>query len=315
MTQVCACANGFSNSGTSTTPLIKVAKKLIFVPLNDSEGNPNRITLSDVLNQAYFLALVNQADKTKRWYPMPEMLNVDDKRAASTVETFENGSKVFIQQGARDFKALLVNAPQQLVAALQSYRCDEIGVLQIDICNNMIGTLGTDQDACDPIYLYPIRLDEASIDPIFIKMTDKLSQKIELNFSYHMDENDADLRVITQDEAGYNLTNLSGLLQICADYTDIHTTGVTATLKVEGYGTPITPLTDKGLVAADFALYNVTNSASVTISTAVETPAASGIYVITHAAQTIGDEMRLTPTKTGRDYTDVVANTYQIANT
>ena len=288
---------------------------MIFVPLYDGDGNLNKITLTDVLNAAYFTALVNQADKTKRWYPMPEMVNVTDVRGNSTIETFENMSKVFIQQGVRDFKALFVQAPQQLLAALQSYRCDELGVYFVDICNNLIGTLGTDQDACDPSYLYPIRVDQNSIDPIFVKMTDKLSQKIEINFSFHMDENDSDLRVITQEEAGTNLTNLSGLLDICADYASIHTTGVTATLKVVGYGTPITPLTDKGLVAADFALYNVTDSASVTVVSAVETPANSGIYVITHAAQTIGDEMRLTPTKTGRDYSLVVANTWQIAHT
>lgn len=315
-TQACACEYGFSNSGTSNTPLIKVAKKAIIVPLYDSNGDRNKITLSDVLNAAYWAALVNQSDVSKRWFPLPEMKNVDDTRGASTIETFEDNSKVFIQQGARDFKAWFVQAPQQLLAALQSYRCDEVGIFFVDICNSLIGTIGADQDSCEPVYLYPIRIDQNSIDPIFVKMTDKMSQKIELNFSFHMDENDADLRVITLAEAGYNLSGLRGLLDVCHEPSEITTTSFRTQLKVLGYGTPITPLTDKGLVAADFTLFNVTTNLAVAILTSTETsPGVSGIYDITYAAQTIGDILRLTPSKDGRDYTLVVANTFQIANT
>lgn len=315
-TQACACENGLSNSGTSSTPLIKVAKKMIIVPMFDSAGNPNRIAIADVFNQAYWIALVNQSDKSKRWFPLPDMLNVVDERGASTIETFENQSKIFIQQGVRDVKALLVQAPQQLVGALESYRCEDVGAIFVDICNNVIMSLGSDQDDCDPTYLYPIRLDQNSIDPIFMKMTDKASSKIEFNFSFHMDEKDANLRVITQSEAGYNLSNLRGLVDVCADYSNITTTSFTVLLKVKGYGTPVTPQTDKGLVAADFALENTTTGLPVVITSVTETSAGnSGIYDFVIPAQTIGDILELTPSKDGRDYTLVIEDTFQIATT
>lgn len=314
--QACTCEYGFSNSGTDNTPLIKVAKKMIVLPLYDSTGERNKIPFASVFNQAFWQALVDQTDKTKRYYPLPEMKNVEDTRGASTIETMEDNSKVFIQQGARDFKALFVQAPQQLINVLQSYRCDEVGVFFIDLCNNVVGSIGNDQDACEPLYLYPIRIDQNSIDPIFMKMTDKASQKIELNFSFHMDENDGDLRVITQAEAGYNVSLLRGLLDVCAEFSNITTTGFRVALRLIGFGTPITPLMDKGLLAANFTLYNETDSAPIVITSITETvPGVSGLYDAVIPAQTIGDVLELTPSKSGRDYTLVVENTFQIATT
>ncbi|WP_196302365.1 hypothetical protein, partial [Streptococcus pneumoniae] len=62
-----------------------------------------------------------------------------------------------------------------------------------------------------------------------------------------------------------------------------------------------------GLVAGDFALYNVTDSAAVTVGSVAESP--DGTYLITFAAQTANDVLRITPTKAGYDFSAVVALT------
>jgi hypothetical protein len=63
-------------------------------------------------------------------------------------------------------------------------------------------------------------------------------------------------------------------------------------------------------VAGDFALYNVDDSLAVTILTSTESPA--GSYTITYAAQGSGEDLRLTPTKNGYDFSAVVTNLISI---
>jgi hypothetical protein len=76
------------------------------------------------------------------------------------------------------------------------------------------------------------------------------------------------------------------------------------------YGSFLNPVLVEGLVAGDMALYNVTDSASVTITTAVEAP--DGTYTISYATQSVADVLRLTITKDGYDFTAVTANTITI---
>jgi hypothetical protein len=313
MAKACACNAGLSNTGTGCSPFWQVAVKLIVVPYYDSDGNQNSIDLTDTLNQAYFTALINQADTSLRWLPLPSMLNVEDTRAESLMETFENGSMMFVQQGARSFKSIVAGrgATPQLLGNLGTFRCVPFGVYGIDKQGNIIGSIGT-QDPCDITLLYPIRIDENSWDPTWIKPTDKTAQKINIAFYFHMDEDDASLRMITADEHNANLLTVNGLLDVCSEYSNLELTSFTVTLNTY-FGTLLNPVRVEGLVITDFALYNVTDSASVTISTLTET--SDGVYDLTFAAQTGLDELRLTPTQTGYDFAAVVANTIDLPAT
>jgi len=68
------------------------------------------------------------------------------------------------------------------------------------------------------------------------------------------------------------------------------TTGFSAKLTLD-YGNAKTKLPISGLVAGDFVLYNVTDSAAVTISTCTESP--DGTYAFTFTGQTNTDILRL----------------------
>jgi hypothetical protein len=63
---------------------------------------------------------------------------------------------------------------------------------------------------------------------------------------------------------------------------------------------------DEGLLLANFSLFNTTTGLPVVITSVVESP--DGTYDINFAAQSSGDVLRLTPSKNGRDYTEVIAN-------
>ena len=306
MSKACNCNAGLSNTGTGCTPFWNVAVKMIVVPYYDQDGNQNKITLSDTLNAAYFTALLNQADTSLRWLPLPSMLNVEDTRAESLMETFENGSMMMVQQGARSFKAIIAgrDATPQLLGNLETFRCVPFGVYGVDKQGNLIGSIGT-QDLSDITELYPIRIDENSWDPTFVKPTDKTVQKINLGFYFHMDEQDSALRMIEASEIGTNLLTIKGLIDVFPVYTNISQTSFTVDLRTY-YGTLLNPVRVEGLVITDFTLYNVTDTASVNISTCTET--SDGVYTITYTSQTAGDELKLTPTLNGYDFSQVVAN-------
>jgi hypothetical protein len=276
----------------------------ILVPTYDNDGNRNGILLSDTLDQDYFDDLVNETDASKRWYPLPNnMKNVDDVRADIEKETFDDGATAFIREGIRTFKGWMINAPAKLKGKIESVRCVEVGVYLVDKNGNLIGTLSE-----DGLTLYPIQIDKDSMSARFIKATDKTVQKIELMFNYSVEEKDENLAMITCTELGdVELLQLTGLLNISSEYSAIDNTTFTVVLNTE-YGTPLNPVTDKGLVAADFALYNLTTSANITITSVTESTTSPGTYVFVFPSQTNADVLRLTPTKDGRDYTDVVAN-------
>lgn len=297
----CRCGYGMSNTGSGCTPLMKVTKKVIFVPQLDDDGNRNGITIGATLDQTYFDALVNQSDPSKRWFPLPEMKNVKDERADNIVETFEDGSTGFVQEGTREFMGWAVNAPQQLKGKIEAGRCIEMGVYLIDINGNLVGSLSEDRTT-----LYPIKIDKDSISAKFIKATDKTLQKIEFKFNFSIEEHDESLEMITCEELDYEVLNLRGLLDIYADYSLIDNTTFTMRLRTD-YGTPTSPVLDKGLVAADLALYNVTDSLAV-IVTSVTEDTDGGTYVVVFPAQTNADEIRVTPSRDGRDYSEVIAS-------
>jgi hypothetical protein len=296
--KMCDCSASYANTGLpDCKTLMAVAKRMILVPTYDSTGVRNKIAAGDVLNAAYFTALINQADKTKRWYPLPEIVNVEDSRSEPVMETLADGKKIFVNDGPRAFKALMIKQPAQFKAKLDQWRCLGVSAFFVDKEGNLIGsTDGTD--------FYPIIIDNDTLFANLIKTTDTTTQKIELSFEFGSTEDDGDLRIITETEAGTNLLLLEGLLDVnMSAAASISTTTFKTTLTFD-YGTFKTPDKLTGMVAADFALYNVTDSASVSISTCVESP--DGTYTFTYSAQTSGDVLRLTPSVNGFEFTPLL---------
>lgn len=310
------CNYSLSNTGTACTPLIQAAKKFIAVPIFDTTGARNRITIASIPNQAAMQALVDQANESKRWYPIPEVKNVEAVRAENIVESFNDGSQVFIQQGSKTVTAIIVekNAPARLLKALNSFRNIEFGIYVLDKDNNLVGMRNTDG------YLDPIRIDASSWSPRFMDSTDTTAQKIMLNFNWHVNEKDENLDMIASTEfaAGTSIIDLEGLVDIYATVSNISTTGARIYLYAK-FGTQTNPFEDEGRVAADFIssdtlatskIYNQTDAADVSITGVTES--SPGVYDLTWAAQTSADVLIPFLTFSGRDYTNVKSSTITI---
>jgi len=300
----CKCDVGLSNTGTACTPLQAVARQYILTPKFKADGTLNKLDITSTLNTAFWTSQVN-ATAEERWYPLPRVQNVTDEKGDNIVQSFNDGSTAFIAEGARTVVGFLPGQAPHLVGQINDARCSEIAMYVIDKDGNLIGKCIEDG------FLHPICLEDDTISATYVKNDASATVSgVNIAFTWSLDEKDENMSMITVDEMTDGVAGIKGLLDISSSYANISTTGFDVTLTVDGYGTKLTPQLVKGLVAGDFALFNVTDSLSVTILTATESP--DGTYAITFAAQTSADVLRLTPSKDGYNFSAVVTNTITI---
>jgi len=109
--------------------------------------------------------------------------------------------------------------------------------------------------------------------------------------------------MIGASETSIDVKDLQGLQDVtAAAATSIAVTGFVTSL-TGSYGTAVNPNTIKGLLAADFTLYNETTTSSVAITTVTETP--DGTYTFVFGAETSADVLTLALVKDGFEMTDL----------
>jgi hypothetical protein len=306
---ICKCNLGLGNTGTpNCTPLFSVIRKVIFVPTFDNNGNKNSIDLTTTLDAAFLTTQLNAASDV-RWFPLPEMENVVPERAESAFEEAPSGTRAFVKQGSRNITGEIWESAQpRLAGKIKSARCTPTSAYIIDGNGNLIGT----GDPTDTTKLFPVKLDSQSIDAILMFATDTTRQKVNVAFSWDDSVQDEDLYMI---QAGVDFTfdalEAEGLLDILATYSNITTSGFTVELFTE-YGSLKDLVVDSGLVVGDFSAAELSPTpGAVPLTSAAESP--NGTYAIVFTAPaTSGDVIELTPSKDGRDYTAVIANTITI---
>lgn len=285
----CNCNMGLSNTGRpNCVPIQSVTSKTIMVPLKDSTGADNFIDLSSALPT--WSTLINEADASKRWFPLPVFENVDLPKADSTFDEANSGRMVFIRQGKRSFAGELwaEDSSPTLLGKLQNNRCVDFGVYLIDVNGNLVGSKVGEG-------LYPIPVDNPSFDPKLMFATDTTVQKIMVAFDFDRLFDESTMYMITPTEAGVNFNTLEGLIDV--NVTNAVKTSTTLTFDaVLDYGTALNPIKFIGAVSADFDLQNLTTGLAVSV-TAVENT--DGNYTLTYTAPTTGNSMELTIAKTG----------------
>lgn len=305
------CSLTVANTGFGCTPIMEVVEKFIEVSYFKEDGTINEIDLTDTFNLAYFTALVNDADETLRWYPLPFVKNMVDERADSDFESFDDKTRIERQVGIRSVKTIITTlgnnagaVSPQMVGKINDKKCKVSGLFGITKSKQLVGEMINDG------FLAPIRIDNGSLSAILVKTgSGAITQKINLGFDWHIDVQDERLRTLEADEMTTDISLINGLLDVTSTYSAIGQTSFKATLKTI-FGTVLNPVLVEGLVAGDMALYNITDSANMAITTAVEAP--DGTYTISYASQTVADVLRLTITKDGYDFTAVTANTITI---
>ncbi len=309
MSDNCNCDdNGLNNTGVpGCITDFGVTKKVFMMPLVASDGTRNKLDRTQTMDATYINAMINHTDASKRLYPIPgELKNVANTKSENITQSFDDGSVYFIAEGRRSWTGIYPNLNQIFAGQLKASRCVNFGIYEIDNNGSLLGD--TNGEGSDDVY--PITVDRNTWAPLWNRKTDTVLQNTTLTFQFPSSVLDENLIVIPSSEfIGINLLNVNGLIDVLSTNTSLIASGSTTVWIVKlytKYGTKAT-----GLLAADFAVYNVTDSAAKIISSVAESP--NGTYAITISTlETAADVLRLTPTKTGFDYTEVVANTAEV---
>jgi len=289
----CNCNAGLSNTGRpGCVPIQSVTASLIMVPLKDNSGVLNGIDLNSAL--PVWNDLINEADASKRWFPLPSFENVELPKADSQFEEANSGRMAFLRQGKRSFSGELWgdDSTPTLLDKLNAGRCVNFGIYIVDVNGNLIGSKSNG-------YLYPIPVDEQSWDPRFMFATDSTVQKIMLGFDFERLFDEGTMYMITADEAGVDFNALSGLIDVnLVEVSQVSTTTLVFDASFD-YGTALNPIVLQGAVLADFALYDNTAGSSLTIDAINEGP--NGTYTIVQGANlfTPNNEYTLSLSKEG----------------
>lgn len=283
----CNCDSGLSNMGVPNCQTIQsVTKKLIYVPTFGSNGTRNGIAISDVLDQAYVDGKIQAANPADRWYPTPYIENVEDTKGDSTFESLNNGSNIFIQEGARTFTGVHIKQSTTFLGKLKSGRCVNFGVYMVDIDGTLTGSISSDGQT-----LYPIAVDKETFNPVLVKATDTTVQKIQVSFEFDRIERDENLKSISAGDISASLLTTNGLISSNLEATSFTATGGTLTVTMD-YGTFGKGIKVEGLELADISVFNVTTSTAVTVATVTE--GSAGVYTLAYASGvTTADELRI----------------------
>ncbi|CAB4152464.1 hypothetical protein UFOVP611_12 [uncultured Caudovirales phage] len=273
----CNCNAGLSNTGRpNCVPIQSVTSSFIMVPIRANDGTFNRIDLTAPV--PVWDDLVNEADASKRWFPLPAFENVELPKADTQFEEANSGRMVFLRQGKRSFAGELwaEDSTPTFLGKLMTNRCVEFGIYFVDVNGNLIGSKVGD-------YLYPIPVDNPSWDPKFMFATDTTTQKIMVGFDFDRLFDESTMYMITPTEAGLNFSDLKGLVDV--NYLNVvenANTDLTFDLKLD-FGTAYNPVLFKGGQLSDFELYNNTTATVETITSVIENLPTEGNYTLSFA--------------------------------
>ena len=298
MSNPCSCDAGKSNIQKSKCKnLEQIARRLVLVPEYKNDGTKFEWATVSLITKANMIAAMNAASINDRIFPLAYMEQVEEMRAESDTQEFNSGNLAKIDDGKREFTGFIPYGDPILVKKLKAWGCQKFGLLEVD----KNGNISYYTDKTTELKVQPFLVDENSWDVIYVKAKDKEVPGIMIKFKYRTSVDDAYRRLREASDLDFDaLEELYSLYDVSSTITAISATGFTVELKDE-YGLAV-----QGLEESDFAVYNTTDLAPVTITGAPETSA--GVYAFTFASQTSADVLRLTPTENGYDFSLVVAN-------
>ena len=281
------CSTGLRNSGliNGVKPQGEIFK-LVFTPLVANDESLNRIDLTETLNKAFFDALINNTDKSKRWYPTPILENITDDREDAVFETFNSRRKVYKDKGLRGLTAEIPSRPGRGVPSaylevIRNMNCEKMGFYIVDDCGNLYG------DFSNSAYLAPIPVMPATFDYKSITALGETVHKLMFGFTYDLKFDDSHLGMIySQEIDGISLSDVEGLINLILDSSTLagDDSYVDVTIKTD-FGSAVGGLLVPNL-AAKISVYLVSDDTEIT-NTVAET--STGVYRITPSSSFSAD--------------------------
>jgi hypothetical protein len=282
MSDSCLCGVGMNNTGLATClPAFKKTTGMFLVPLFANDGTRNSIDMSTTISLS---AKLNNADKSKRFYPIHDLKDVELPVADTKFKTYKDGTKRKLADGVRSFKATMPEASSVLISKLQGVSCEKFGVYLFDIDGQLRGLK-------DGTLLYPVEI--GGFDAIFKDATDDEVNEGMIQFDFDILLKIAKFWILSTTDLGVNPNETSGLID--ANLVEVSSGTTSTVLNISsdfGSGLATNPAPIVGLVTADFYAYNETDLAVLSVTVA-ESTTIDGQYTLTYTAQTVADKVRI----------------------
>jgi len=282
MNDSCLCGVGMNNTGLATClPAFKKTTGMFLVPLFANDGTRNSIDMSTTID---LTAKLQHADKSKRFYPIQDLKDVELPVADTRFKTYKDGTKRKLADGVRSFKATMPEASSVLIGKLQGVSCEKFGVYLFDIDGQLRGLK-------DGSLLYPVEI--GGFDAIFKDATDDEVNEGMIQFDFDILLKVSKFWILSANDLNVNPNELSGIIDINFKGVSISTTSTVLDVYSDfGSGIANNSAPVVGILSSKFYAYNVTDNASVSLTIA-EDYVIDGRYTLTYIGQTVGDVIQV----------------------
>lgn len=302
MSYSCDCTEGVKNFGQpGCVGTLERAQKFGFIRTKANDGTTNKIVAGDTLDQAYFDALINNADKSKRLVVSPVMNQMNDSRAEyNTMDV--DGFTITTSEGVRTVTFSIIDgAHPRIAAAYNSMACQNMS-FYVFSTTDQIGGNGSVAGELRPFRIKPKTMRAIYNPPSKVNETPPM---VSVSFAISELENDGDIAYIPYGDGANDVqiivNDLTGLIDVDLQAaTNITTTGFKVVANLL-YGNQLAPDRFKGGVLADFTLAEISPTpGAITITSVTEgTGANEGQYTFVIPTASSADVLRLTFSKDG----------------
>lgn len=307
MAGLCLDECGIANTGIEPCSYIpKAPAAVVFVKIKADDGTLNSLTVGSTLDQTDWNALINQANPSKRFYPMGSGTSADKFVQTVTEPTSVEGDfgalyyPVDMVKTNMEFRAM--NAPENYVADLaKALKCGIWGAYLVDYNGKLYGQISDDGTK-----LYPKEIQKGTLIGLYTPPSISDVGFGLFKWTWSVSNLATNARIMTNITA--NIIGTEGLISVNGEIGTITSTTVRIKLIVKSNVAEGIPF--EGLVTADFDILKVSDNTAITVSNAEEV--AEGDYLVTCTSST-GLAAYIVVTKSGYDFSSVSDLTFTFA--
>ena len=272
----CACDGTTKNTGYLGQKLFNVKSSIFIVPILAADGTRNYLDLTATDLGAELLDKVNEADSTKRFYPLHEIKNFVPEQEDTQFATTNGGENAFLRKGIKSDTMELWGQSAQLFSKIENF-CFDFGIIEVDNCGNLRGY----KESATSTELYPRPVNTQSYDARYMDADDSNVARIMVTYQFKKTDSHGKLWLVPADVFGANNPlELKGLVDVVVEATPL--TGTTIQLDVKGtFGDALNLIPIQGLLVADLSGVNVTAGSALVFDTLVADAIIKGRYVLT----------------------------------
>lgn len=282
----CNCTGtGLGNTGYPNQKPFGVTTGILMVPILARDGSRNGLDMTSTTFGADILAMINNADASKRAYPYLNLKSVAPVQAEAVFAEDEFGVRSWLRNGIKTITYEQWDVSNQYYDKVDT-ACVNFGIYEIDNCGNLKGQLEGEM-------LYPRPMNSKSFNSMFMEPTATTPSKVVFNVDYDKNTSDGDQWMLPASEFGVlNLLQLQGMIDVNLTLVDVVSATEFVVDATFDYGYANERTAWEGATATDFTLYNNTDSAVIT-KTVAESTTVPGRYTFTVPAVTAADSVSL----------------------